>query len=267
MMKNLLTCFLFFYGIVALAQNNGEVLTVPGNSNYTPPPKPISETEIPSKDKGIIELYTLVSVPDGQFAKVSNGSTGGGFGLGFAYNPFSKVLDPDYIRPFIFGLQGDYIWFSTSANRGSVTINGNTYDTKFSVNTGAFSLAYHGRIEFLGRKVFPMFVYQAGLRMFDGVQNLSYTPYNTPNPSQSQPRDVSQTISADWTSFLSYGPGIGIRLGPVRLDVKVLFQKGTTASYIDPNSVELDQNNRYTYKKLTSTTDMISTHLGLSVMF
>lgn len=266
-MKNLLICFLFFYGVTAFAQKNGEVLTVPGNSSYTPPPKPISETEIPSSDKGVAELYVVVSQPDGQFASISKGSTGGGFGLGFAYNPFSKILDPQYIRPFIFGIQGDYVWFSTSSNRSDVTINGNTYSTKFSVNTGAFSLAYQGRIELLGRKVFPMFVYQAGIRRFDGVQNLTYSPYNTPNPNQTQPRDVSHTLSADWTSFLSYGPGLGIKMGPARLDIKVLFQKGTTASYIDPSSVVLNSNNTYTYKKLTSTTDMVSTYIGLSIMF
>jgi hypothetical protein len=266
-MKNLLTCFLFFCALTAIAQNNGEVLTVPGNSNYTPPPKPISEMEGSTAYKGLVELYVAVSLPDGQFAQVSKGSTGGGFGLGFALNPFHKVINTQYFRPFIFGLQGDYVWFSTSANRGTAVINGNTYSTKFSVNTGAFSLAYHGRIELLGTKVFPMFVYQAGIRRFEGVQNLTYTAFNTPNPSQAQPRDISHTLSADWTTFVGYGPGIGMKIGPARLDIKVLYQKGTTASYIDPNSVSLDQNNNYTYKKLTSTTDMITTYVGVSVVF
>lgn len=273
-MKNLTLILLLVWAHCALAQNN-EILTVPYNGstpkksapidtviNYNP----VDKTTSNLKSNMILEAYLPVAFPYGQFRSLSSDMWGIGFGGGVMYNPFVSSVNSEWIRPYVLGLQFDYIWFSSKSTRTETTISNRNFDVVYKLNTGAFSFGYQGKIEFFSTHVYPFIAYQAGFRYFEGVQKIKYTAeYDT--DQQYAPADVSDNISGSFTSYFGYGGGVGFGKKTLRFEMKVMKQIGSSARYIDPKSVEANPNNTFTYSTKKSTTDMIVPQLTLSVHF
>lgn len=270
-MKFLSFIFILVFGNIALAQNN-DILTVPYNGITPKPSAPIDvskqelNTDISMQSKLIVEAYLPIGLPHGQFKSLSNDMLGIGFGGGVLYNPFSSSVNPSLIRPYILGMQFDYMWFSRTSSHSETTINNRNFDVEYKLNTGAFSFGYQGKIEFFDTKIYPFLAYQAGFRYFEGVQKIIYTA-EFPNDQQYAPADVSDNISGSFTSYFGYGGGIGFGHEALRFEIKVMNQIGSEARYIDPNSVVANPNNTFTYSSKKSNTNMIVPQLTLSLHF
>ena len=267
-MRNLLFTLLgLLLGSSICWSQNNDVITVPGNSNYN-----ISASDSlamalsqPDKGKAVVCLYAPIYLTDGEFKTTSNNMWGGGLGLAVLYNPFSEKLNTKTLRPFIVGGEISYVWFGYTTNYTTTQIQGETYDVKNKVNTGAFSFGYLGRVEFLGRTVYPILVYQAGLRFFDGSQRISFTATNSNNTNL--PADITNMLQGSVAAYVGYGAGLGISLGTVRIEAKVIQQLGSRAKYIDPESIVLNINQTVTYTTKKSTTNLIIPQFGISIMF
>lgn len=251
---------------ISWSQNN-DVITVPGNSNYN-----ISASDSlamalsqPDKGKTVISLYAPIYLTDGEFKQNSNNMWGGGLGLAVLYNPFSEKLNTKTLRPFIVGGEISYVWFGYTTDYTRTYVSGYEYEVRNKVNTGALSFGYLGRVEFLGRTVYPILIYQAGLRFFDGSQKISFTALN--NHSQPVPSDISNILQGSVAAYVGYGAGLGISLGTVRIEAKLIQQLGSRAKYIDPESIVLNSNQTVTYTTKKSTTNLIIPQFGISIMF
>lgn len=267
-MRRLATIFLItFFNTISWSQNN-DVITIPGNSNYN-----ISASDSlamvlsqPDKGKTVVSIYAPIYLTDGEFKTASNNMWGGGLGLAILYNPFSEKINTKTLRPFIVGGEFSYVWFGNTVNYSSTNINWQTYEVKNKVNTGAFSLGYIGRIEFLGRTVYPILIYQAGLRFFDGSQRISFTATGSSNPNN-QPNDITNVLQGSIAAYVGYGAGLGISLGTLRIEAKLIQQLGSRAKYIDPESIVLHSNQTVSYTTKKSTTNLIIPQVGVSIMF
>jgi hypothetical protein len=270
-MKSFTLLFILVFCNILQAQNN-EILTVPYNGNTPTPSKPIdtnNEDLIAINDthsKLIVEAYMPISLPQGQFNELSNGMWGLGLGGGVLYNPFSNAVNTALIRPYILGLQLDYTWFSSSSSHSKTTFNQRNFDVEYKLNTGAFSFGYQGKIEFFNTKIYPFIAYQAGFRYFEGVQKIKYTAEYDAD-QQYAPADVSDNISGSFTTYLGYGGGLGFGKEALRVEIKVMNQMGSQASYIEPNSVVANPNNTFTYTRKKSATNMVVPQLTLSLHF
>lgn len=273
-MKNLTVILLLIWCNCACAQQN-EILTIPYNGNTPKRSTPIDTTQqneplIPVQSNGksnmIVEGYLPVAFPHGQFRSISSDMWGIGFGGGVMYNPFVSSVNSEWIRPYVLGLQFDYIWFSSESTQTETTISNRDFDVEYKLNTGAFSMGYQGKIEFFSTHVYPFIAYQVGFRYFEGVQKIKYTA-EYPDDQEYAPADVSDNISGSFTSYFGYGGGIGFGKETLRFELKVMKQAGSIARYIDPKSVESNPNNTFNYSTKTSTTDMIVPQLTLSVHF
>jgi hypothetical protein len=274
-MKFLSFFLIFVLGNVALAQNN-DILTIPYNGNTPKPSTQIDTTQqneplIPAQSNGksnmmIIEGYLPVAFPHGQFRSLSSDMWGIGFGGGVMYNPFTNSVNSEWIRPYVLGLQFDYIWFSSASTKTETTISNRNFDVVYKLNTGAFSFGYQGKVEFFDTKIYPFIAYQAGFRYFEGVQKIKYTAEYT-DDQQYAPADVRNNISGSFTSYFGYGGGIGFGKETLRFELKVMRQIGSEAKYVDPKSVVANPDNTFTYSSKKSTTDMIVPQLTLSLHF
>lgn len=211
-----------------------------------------------------ISLVVPVYLSDGQFKQTSNNLWGGGIGLSFMHNPLHKMFNPAYVRPYVIGAYGEYCWFSSSASYKDVTINGYTYEQTSKVNTGAFTLGYQSRMEFGSRDVYLFGIGQAGIRLFDGNQNVKYASDDVNAPVL---QNTSVSLESSWTTYYGYGGGIGIGGRTVRLEIQVVKQFGSKANYINPASVTVDHNNRVSYTTLSSKTNLIIPQLNLGIVF
>ena len=273
-MKILSLFLILGFSHVLYAQNN-EILTVPYNGNTPKPSAPADTTTNnnftnPVGHNGnsnmIIEGYLPVAFPYGQFRTLSSDMWGIGFGGGVLYNPFSNAVNSEWIRPYVLGLQFDYIWFSSKSTQTETNLRNRDFDVVYKLNTGAFSFGYQGKVEFFNTKIYPFIAYQAGFRYFEGVQKIKYTA-EYPDDQQYAPADVSDNISGSFTSYFGYGGGIGFGKEALRFELKVMRQIGSEAKYVDPKSVVANPDNTFTYSSKKSTTDMIVPQLTLSVHF
>ena len=266
MIRLLILCCLILGRTIVCAQNN-DVITVPGSSNYN-----ISASDSlamilsqPDKGKTVVSVYVPVFLTDGTFKQVSNNMWGSGLGLAVLYNPFSEKINTKTLRPFLVGGEMSYVWFAYTTDYTRTYVSGYEYEVRNKVNTGAFSFGYIGRVEFLGRTVYPILIYQAGLRFFDGSQKISFTALN--NNNQPVPSDISNILQGSVAAYVGYGGGLGISLGTLRIEAKLIQQLGSRARYIEPGSIVLNSNQTVTYTTKKSTTNLIIPQFGVSIMF
>jgi len=254
------------------------LITVPGNNNVNSlqladtadamnNPDAAFSTAKPSSEKVMICFNGLIATPDGQFHEVSNGNWGAGLTGYFAYNPFHESLNNNWIRPFIIGLQLEYIWFNSMSENFSGNDVAARTETRSRVTQGAFAIGPAGRIEFLSKVIYPFFEYNVGLRFFNGTHKITFTRYPySGNPATTD--EVSQTLSSAGVGYYGYAGGIGIKLpSNVRVEFKLGYQRGGRATYIDPESVVINSNNTVGYSTKSSRTDMFFPQIGISGTF
>ena len=61
--------------------------------------------------------------------------------------------------------------------------------------------------------------------------------------------------------------GVRIGRGALKVEIKVMYMKGSTGRYIDKQSIRFDSNSNFTYSTKTSTTDMLLPQISLTGTF
>lgn len=255
---------------------HAQVITTPGKNPTKPQPQTTNTnqaagsssgtSERTSEEKVVLNFNGMLGLPDGEFKDVSNNNWGYGIGGYLAYNPFHSSVDNSLIRPFIFGLNIEYLWF----NNRSETFNGNDIaartETRSRVKQGAFAIGPAGRVELFSKEVYLFAEYQVGLRFFSGKHNITFTryPYSGNEPTVDE---VSRTLEADVVGYYGGALGLGVNTGGLRIEFKLGYQRGGNATYIDPESITFQSANSITYKTKSSFTDMVMPQIGISTTF
>ncbi len=252
------------------------VTPTPANSapaNTTPAAgASISNTETsspePLKNNVILNLGGILGLPHGEFKEISN-NWGYGISARLAYNPFHSLLVGEYVRPFLLGLEVQHIWFGAKTENYSQTEAFYVNDIESRVSSGALGIGLSGRCEFLSYKFYPFIEYSAGFRFFNGSNNVTITRTPRPGfPGNITTDNASRTLEASTVGYYGFGGGLGFSNGHhFRFELKLNYQYGGNATYIDPESVTFDANNRISYKTKSSKTDMFIPYIGCSFLF
>jgi hypothetical protein len=210
----------------------------------------------------------ILGLPHGEFKDISN-NWGYGMSVKLAYNPFHSLLVGEYVRPFLLGLEVQHIWFGAKTENFSQTEDFYVNDIESRVSSGAIGIGLSGRCEFLSYKFYPFVEYNAGFRFFSGSNNVTITKTPRPNVQGSITTDnASRTLEASTVGYYGFGGGLGFSNGHhFRFELKLNYQYGGDATYIDPESVVFDTNNRISYKTKSSKTDMFIPFIGCSFLF
>lgn len=264
--------FIIFLGLFALTLNaqqkqNDSLLLLKKN-----PPILTDSSRLPKfektkyESKVIFEFYGLLSLPSGEFKLLSSNMWGLGLGGSVLYNPFVSFVNPKFVRPYVLGLQIDDTKFSKVSKSVGTTIQSKSFDLENTIKTKAFTLGYQGKIEFFNTKIYPFIVYQAGLRFFKGKQEIKYVAKDEADQSLA-PDDFTESFEGSNTTYNGYGGGIGYGKGALRVELKMIKQKGAKATYLDIESIVVNADKTFSYKTKTTTTDMLLTELNISLRF
>lgn len=251
--------------------NNPGATKTTSNTNNANPSSGNSTKRAESKEQVVFNLNFALGIPDGEFKTVSNNNWAFGFTGYLAYNPFHDVLDNNYIRPFLFGLQLEYLWFDSKSDDYNFEDAFTRSVVNSRVSTGAFAIGLAGRSEFISKVVYPFVEYNAGFRFFNGSHDITYTRTARPGVSSNQ-QDVSESFSknleSDVVGYYGWAAGIGVNFDNLRIEAKLAYQYGGRARYIDPESISFNQtNNSATYSTKSSSTDMYIPQIGISTTF
>ncbi len=249
----------------------------PGASKTTTTPNnaaPSSENaakRAESKEQVVLNVNFALGIPDGEFKTISNDNWAFGFTGYIAYNPFHDILDNDYIRPFLLGLQLEYLWFDSKSDDYNFEDAFTRSVVNSKVSNGAFAFGLAGRSEFISKVVYPFVEYHAGFRFFSGSHDITYTRTAKPGVSSNQQNvneSFSKNLESDVVGYYGWAAGIGVNSNNLRIEFKLAYQYGGRARYVDPESVTFNQtNNSVSYSTKTSSTDMIIPQIGISTTF
>jgi len=245
---------------------------VPSKSTSDDVASPVSNIETSSpealKNNVILNFGGILGLPHGEFKDISN-NWGYGISVKLAYNPFHSLLVGEYVRPFLLGLEVQHIWFGAKTENFSQTEDFYVNDIESRVSSGALGIGLSGRCEFLSYKFYPFIEYSAGFRFFSGSNNVTITKTPRPNVQGSITTDnASRTLEASTVGYYGFGGGLGFSNGHhFRFELKLNYQYGGNATYIDPESVAFDSNNRISYKTKSSKTNMFIPFIGCSFLF
>lgn len=246
--------------------------TAPANTSSADAATPVSNTETssiePLKNNVILNFGGILGLPHGEFKDISN-NWGYGISVKLAYNPFHSLLVGEFVRPLLLGLEVQHIWFGAKTENFSQTEAFYVNDIESRVSSGALGIGLSGRCEFLSYKFYPFIEYSAGFRFFSGSNNVTITKTPRPNVQGNISTDnASRTLEASTVGYYGFGGGIGFSNGHhFRFELKLNYQYGGNATYIDPESVAFDANNRISYKTKSSKTDMFIPFIGCSFLF
>ncbi len=222
---------------------------------------------------GILSIGGILGIPVGEFADHTNGKVGYGFDITFLANLASKRTRKEWEERFINYYAGGYFQFMRQSGTsdsydytdGYFTT---TVDSKVKNNITSFGVL--SRIEFLPGKVKLFVEAGAGFRVFNGVHQVSVEnkPNNSTNPDDIRTVETRKGLGSTWVG--NYGFGGGIRFGGESMGIELKFTsvKGTTAEYVDIESVRFERsNNKITYSTLQSTTDLFIPQISISGRF
>lgn len=224
-----------------------------------------------SEEAVMVNVNLAVAVAEGEFKTTSNDNWGFGVSGYFAFNPFHDKLDNNLIRPFLLGVQLEYIWFDSKSDDYNTEDAFSTTAVESKVAVGAFAIGAAGRCEFLSKVVYPFVEYQAGLRFFNGSHDVSYertAKSGVSGAQQNRKEEFSKNLESSIVGYYGWGAGIGFNAGGFRMEGKVVYQYGGRARYIDPESIVFNQiDNSVTYATKTSATDLFIPQFGISFTF
>ena len=215
-----------------------------------------------ASDMAILTFSLFGASPQGEFAEVNENNAGFGISGQLYFNPFHNLFNKQkIIKPYLFGIYFEQIWFDRSSSYYNSFINGMPMPIESRLTNAAFSIGLGGRIELFDFPIRPFFEYQAGLRFFNGKHEIRWTNANN------EPDKISRTLESHVVGVTGIGGGLSIGNSRVRIDIKMNQQQGGVASYIDPESVEFFTNNTVDYKLKSSSTNINTYHLALLLNF
>lgn len=251
--------------------NNPGAAKTTTSSNNAAPSSENATKRADSKEQVVLNVNFAVGIPDGEFKTVSNNNWAYGFTGYLAYNPFHDILDNNYIRPFLLGLQLEYLWFDSKSDDYNYQDAFTQSVVNSKVSTGAFAIGLAGRSEFISKVVYPFVEYNAGFRFFNGSHDINYTRTAKPGVSANQQNvneSFSKNLESDVVGYYGWAAGIGVNFDNLRIEAKLAYQYGGRARYVDPETVTFNQaDNSVSYSTKSSSSDMYIPQIGISTTF
>lgn len=195
-----------------------------------------------------ISAGIVVAVPTGEFAD--------NYGrLPFGVNAFLSI--PLLNAPIEIG--GGFTWNHMAASRDDVFVNnsfGGQDPGTLRINGNAYTYQAHTRLRpFNGR-------FRPYGEVFVGVRNFSTTSKLEVNVG-AQP--TSERLDRNFTFVAGYGVGAKYQLTQgVFLEARFERTAGSRASYIDPDSIQIDDQASFSFENLESRTDQWSLSVGVA---
>jgi hypothetical protein len=252
--------------------------SAPVNQQQTSSLNPISKTNSDGNHL-LLSAGFMIGIPQNQFSDVSNKNLGGGLGISVMYN-FMGTDDKEKSPVNIYlGGTFEYLYFGGSTSNFSYddpSPFNNTFTNKVTstVNINAYTFLLASRVEFLNGPIIPFVEVATGGRYFDGIQKGSVSHEQKPGtqlptgttftPSS---KSFSQGLESDIVGTYGYGGGLRLGTNSFRVELKLMYMKGTNGRYIDKSTIKYDANNNLTYETKTSTTDMLLPQISFSTNF
>jgi hypothetical protein len=190
-----------------------------------------------------------LAVPKGEFAENYQGRP-------FGINAHLSI--PMLNLPFEIG--GGFIWNGLGKADQEIDIMDNVNQSiqkgTLNVNGNAYSYQVHGRLRPFNGRFRPYGELFAGVRSFSITSSLDVR-----NANQSS----GELLERSFTFIAGYGIGAKYEMFPgVFLEGRFTSQAGSNATYIDPESIVIEQNGSFSYGTLNSTTDQWAVSLGIA---
>jgi len=190
----------------------------------------------------------VVAVPMGEFAD--------NYGrLPFGINAFLSI--PLLNAPIEIG--GGFVWNHMAQSREDVFINNNMGGTDpgtLRINGNAYTYQAHGRLRPFNGRFRPYGEVFAGVRNFSTTSKLESSVGAQPS---------SERLDRSFTFVAGYGIGAKYQLTQ-GVFVEARFERtvGSRASYIDPDSIQIDDQASFSFENLDSRTDQWSLSVGVA---
>jgi hypothetical protein len=222
-------------------------------------------------NSGFITINGLIGLSSGAFRTLTGGDWSYGFGVSGYYN----LTKGNSIANLFVGCGFDYMIFGSQKREWSQNDPYNSaikidVTEKASVNALGFFAA--SRLELFRGSIVPFIEAAAGFRGFWGNQTITtttalksgYTATNfTPTTSE-----VSQNLGGDMVWIYGYGGGVKLGSEHVKLELKLMYMKGATANYIDPESLTYNSiSQKLSFNTLKTETNLLIPQLGLCLIF
>ncbi len=250
----------------------------PQNSQQTSFINPISKTNSDGNHL-LLSAGFIIGIPQNQFSDVSNKNLGAGLGISVMYNFMGTDNKEKKTVNVFLGGTFEYLYFGGATNNFSYDDPApfsNTFTNKVTstININAYTFLLASRIEFLNGPIIPFVEVATGGRYFDGIQKGSVSHEQKPGtqlPSGTtftpSSKSFNQGLESDIVGTYGYGGGLRMGTNNFRVELKLMYMKGTTARYIDKSTIKYDANNNLTYETKTSTTDMLLPQISFSTNF
>ncbi len=188
----------------------------------------------------------------------------GEFGENYEGNPFgifAALSLPIINLPIEVG--GGFVWNSLSSQSQSVSIQNNLVPTRdrgdLYVRGNAYTYQLHGRVRPLDGKFRPYG------ELFAGVRNFSITSELQLDNANQASGDLAER---DFTFIAGWAVGLKYQLVPgIFLEARYDNQAGSEATYIDPESVVIENDGSFSYGTKSSQTSQWAISLGVAFSF
>jgi hypothetical protein len=251
----------------------------PANGNTAQPTTtPATATTKPidpyrAVSNAMLNLGIVAGIPQGQLASNTNDSWAWGLDVTALFNLGAKRPKSEWANtPMNIYMGGTFQYMYRGGKTDTYTYNDQFSETTIDskVTNGMWGLAFVTRAELFSGVVKPFVELTAGVRFFTGSHSINYKNelYNSTDPADTRRQTFTNHLKTSPVGY--YGAGGGLRIGSekVRVELKVMYTKGSTAEYVDLDKIEFDRtDNSIMYSTKKSTTDMIVPQLGVSLIF
>lgn len=249
------------------------------SDSYTGQKDPKGSLKASNGNKGLLSIGFLIGASQGKFKEVSNDDWGYGLGITGLYNFMGNEKEEKPIVNVHMGLSFEFMYFGGKDHSTSYDdpypYNAITNRITTSVSSNSYSLIFITRTEFFTGPIIPFVELAAGGRVFSGTESVNIDRSQKSGSTLPSGITFTPTSSGDSKNLenaltAAYGMGGGLRIGTnaIKMELKLMYMYGTTARYIDSETVKINQyNNQVSYDTKTSTTDMFMPQIGVSFNF
>jgi hypothetical protein len=222
---------------------------------------------------GMFNIGIVAGIPQGELAASTNNSWAWGLDVTALFNLGRKRPKSEWAnQPINVYMGGSLQYMYRGGKTDTYSYNDQFSETTINskVTNGMWGLAFVTRAELFSGVVKPFVELTAGLRFFTGSHRIEYKNelYNSSDPADTRRQTFTNHLETSPVGF--YGAGGGFRIGTekVRIELKLMYTKGSTAEYVDLDKIQFDRtDNSILYTTKNSTTDMVVPQLGVSLTF
>lgn len=213
-----------------------------------------------NENDGHLDIHMGLGFPEGEFRETAGDRAFFGVGGGI-YFPLVRKLTLEL------GLTYHYYWMERQEEDfQKEDPQFGEYEVTSVVNSNMMPIHANLRIsplKNLNNAFYPYIEGIAGFRLFNSRTRISVDDY-TQNPP---PDEIENETKGAWS--YGYAGGLSIKLSRVIfVDGRVEKLYGTESSYIDPETIEYNDNTQEaTYEKVSSNTNLMTYSLGLRLQF